>query len=75
MPNGRPWSPDDTSELRRLAKSGMTDAQIGERMGRDVKLIGRKRRDHQIESGASPAAKAIMSRINLRRMQRSYRDQ
>jgi hypothetical protein len=53
----------------------MTDAQIGERMGQDVKVIGKKRREHQISSGVERAGRAIMSRINLRRMLRSYSDQ
>lgn len=53
----------------------MTDSQIGERMGRDAKLIGKKRREHQISSSVDRAGRAIVSRINLRRMLRSHNDQ
>lgn len=73
LANGRPWGPDETAELRRLARSGMTDDQIGERMGRTRSLIVRKRRDFGIERGASPAMCAMLARINLRRRLRESR--
>lgn len=68
LANGRSWGPDDMAELRRLVGSGMTDAQIGERMGRGRSFISRKRRDHQIEPGLSRGHKAVLARVNLRRM-------
>lgn len=74
LANGRPWSPDDSAELRRLAGSGMTDDQIGERMGRNAKLVCRKRRALGIEPGVKPAMSAMMARINLRRLQRRFED-
>ena len=67
LANGRPWGPDDAAELRRLARSGMTDVEIGERMRRDVKLIGRKRRALGIERGVSPTMCAMLGRIKVRR--------
>ncbi len=74
LANGRSWGADDTAELRRLVGSGMTDAQIADRMGRERSLIGRKRREHRIEPGLSSGHRAILARINIRRIMRRYDD-
>ncbi|WP_289296340.1 hypothetical protein [uncultured Reyranella sp.] len=52
----------------------MTDAQIADRMGRERSLIGRKRREHRIEPGLSSGHRAILARINIRRIMRRYDD-
>lgn len=65
---GRPWSPDDTSTLRRMACAGYSDAEIAAHIHRDRDVIGRKRRDMGICPGISPALTAMMARINARRL-------
>jgi hypothetical protein len=68
MSNGTLWSPDDTSSLRRLVASGMTDVEIGQRMDRNARLIRAKRKEHGFAPGTSRPLRAILARINLRRM-------
>lgn len=68
MSNGRTWGEADKSTLRRLVASGMTDAQIGEAMGRDRDFIGRKRTTLGLRPGVSPPLVAMMARINARRI-------
>lgn len=70
MSNGRPWRSDDTQQLRRLAKAGMTDLQIAEAMERDPKLIWLKRQDHSIPCGMPRAMRDMLARINMRRRRR-----
>lgn len=70
MSNGATWTGADTVTLRRLAESGMNDAEIGQRMHRDRTFIVRKRGEHGIERGQSAGMTAVMARINLRRLAR-----
>lgn len=67
MANGRPWSPDDSAELRRMAGSGASDVEISAHMGRNVKLIGRKRRALGIERGVSASLAAMLARMSGRK--------
>jgi hypothetical protein len=67
MSNGRPWTPDDTATLKRMAAAGYSDAEIARHMGRDRDVVGRKRRAANIRPGVSPALTAMMARINARR--------
>ncbi len=68
MSNGRPWTAEDTAKLRRLARGGMGDAEIAREMGRpDRSFIAKKRAEHRIERGISPALVAMMARVNARR--------
>lgn len=62
----RGWTPTDDAEVNRLASDGWTDAEIASHLNRDVKLIGRKRRDMNIARGVPPAQAAMMSRVNTR---------
>lgn len=71
MSNGRPWIPDDTARVRRLTAAGMTHGQIGEAMDRHPDVIREKCREHGIEPGISRAARALIARLNLRRMRRA----
>lgn len=64
---GRPWTGEDKAQLRRLVASGKTAAQIGEIMDRHERLIREKCKLHQFTLGYSPALKAMMARINMRR--------
>lgn len=64
---GKPWSPDDTATLKRMAGAGYSDGEIAEHMKRDRDLIGRKRREMGICPGVSPALAMMMARINSRR--------
>lgn len=64
----RPWTPEDTGTLRRMARAGYSDAEIAAHIHRDRDVIGRKRRDMGIRAGISPALTAMMARINARRL-------
>ena len=65
--NGRPWTADDDERLRRLVASGMTDGEVGERMGRHRDMIWRKRQALGLVPGVSPALTMMMARMNARR--------
>lgn len=39
----RPWNSDDEQELRVLFKYGMTDAEIGEFVGRSIRAVENRR--------------------------------
>jgi hypothetical protein len=65
--NGTPWTADDTRELRRLVASGLTDGQIGEKMGRERELICRKRNLLELAPGQSRAMTVALRRIRARR--------
>lgn len=45
----RPWTPGETAALRRLAARGLSLRAIGERMGRDNRLIAERAKRHGIE--------------------------
>ena len=68
MSNGRPWSPADTATLRRMARAGYTDGEIGRHIGRHPKCVGEKRREERIEPGQPPALRIVTARIVLRRL-------
>lgn len=72
MSNGREWTGDDDSTLKRMAGAGYTDAEIAEHMKRDRDLIGRKRRDLKLRPGTPPALIAAMARINTRRFRLQF---
>ena len=63
----RTWSVDDTAQLRRMAGAGASDGEIARDMDRDVKLIGRKRRNLGIERGVSASLAAMLARLSGRR--------
>lgn len=67
MSNGRPWTADDTATLRRMARAGYSDAEIGTHIGRDRQWVGRRRREMGITSGFNPALGAMVARWNIRR--------
>lgn len=67
MANGQPWTPEDSATLCRMAASGASDREIADHMGRDVKLVGRKRRDLKVKRGVSPALAAMLGRLKMRR--------
>tara|TARA_R110000868_G_scaffold411706_1_gene707773 strand:- start:13417 stop:13650 length:234 start_codon:yes stop_codon:yes gene_type:complete len=50
-----------------MAGSGASDAEIARHMGRDVKLVGRKRREIGVERGISEAMLRMLRRVNARR--------
>lgn len=64
--NGKIWTGEDTATLKRLANAGYSDAEIAAHMGRDAKVIGRKRREMRIERGISAALMAALRRVNIR---------
>ncbi|TAJ96987.1 MAG: hypothetical protein EPO10_30465 [Reyranella sp.] len=61
-----PWTPQDDATVRLLASDGWTDAEIASHLHRDVKLIGKKRRDLCIPRGVTPELAAMMGRVNTR---------
>lgn len=63
----RPWTADDDATVGRMAGAGYTDAQIAAHLGRDVKLIGRKRRECGVERGVPAALAGRVSRLSTRR--------
>lgn len=67
MSNGRDWTDADTAVLKRMAGAGSSDVEISAHMGRNVKLIGRKRRALGIERGVSPALAAMLARMSGRK--------
>lgn len=71
MSNGRPFTPDDGAKLRRLVASGMTQAQIGAEMQRHEKFIQAKCSELGIEPGVPRALRAMLARVNLRRLVRA----
>ncbi len=68
---GRAWTADDQATLRRLVMRGLTDAQIGEALDRHPQVVWRKRHDLGLTPGQPPQLRAMMARINLRRMARA----
>lgn len=67
MANGRPWTPEHTATLKRMARAGWSDGAIAEHLRRDRSFIVRKRQALGIECGISPAVIAMLARLNLRR--------
>ena len=62
------WTPDETATLRRMVKSGRTDAEIGQHLKRDRQAVGRMRRALDLEPGQPPAFRIITARLRLRRL-------
>ena len=62
------WTPDETATLRRMVKSGRTDAEIGQHLKRDRQAVGRMRRALDLEPGQPPAFRIIAARLRLRRL-------
>jgi hypothetical protein len=54
--------------IRRMAKAGYSDSEIGEHIGRDRQFVGRRRRELGIQPGQPPAIRAMMARLHLRRL-------
>lgn len=65
--NGRAWSVADIGRLRRLVASGLTDAQIGERLQRRRQCVQRKRAALRLKPGQSAAMTAMVRRLKARR--------
>lgn len=70
MSNGRTWTTADDATVRRMAGSGATDREIADHMGRDAKLIGKKRRDLNVTRGVSRSLAAMVARVGVRRSKR-----
>lgn len=54
--------------IRRMAQSGRTDAEIGRHIGRDRQYVGRLRREMGVQPGQPPALRAMVARLNIRRL-------
>ena len=67
MTRSRPWSPEATATLKRMAGAGYTDGEIARHLGRDRTCILRKRQRLRINPGLPPAMIAMLARINMRR--------
>lgn len=65
--NGRPWTSDEESKLRRLVASGMTDGQIGEAMNRSRFSVNRRRNSLDLQPGVPQRYRAMVARMSLRR--------
>jgi len=65
--NGRGWSAEDLSALRRLVAAGWTDARIGEALGRARETVQRKRTALRLEPGQSEAMTGAVRRLKTQR--------
>lgn len=65
--NGRGWSDDDLTALRRLVAAGWTDARIGVALGRARETVQRKRAALRLEPGQPEAMTAAVRRLAARR--------
>jgi hypothetical protein len=59
---------DEDATIRRMARAGYSDAEIGEHIGRDRQRVGRRRREMGIQPGQPPALRAMVARLHFRRM-------
>ena len=66
--NGMAWTTDETSKLRRLVAAGLTDGQIGEKLGRDRIVVCRKRNALDLKPGQTSAMTSALRRIRARKM-------
>lgn len=64
--NGRAWTADELSTLRRLVASGLTDGEIGDALGRAREVVQRKRAALRLEPGQSEAMTAASWRLKAR---------
>lgn len=69
--NGRAWTADELSTLRRLVAAGLTDGEIGTALGRARETVQRKRTELRLRSGHSPAVTAALARLHARRRRSS----
>ncbi len=69
--NGRPWTEEDKSTLRRLVACGKTDTDIRETMNRTRTDICKKRKELHLAPGQSRIFTAMMARMHYRRMVRA----
>ena len=58
---------DTDATIRRMARSGRSDCEIGKAIGRPKRWVCRRRQALGIRSGYSPALGAMMARLYLRR--------
>ena len=65
--NGRPWTPDDTARLRRMAVAGYSDGEIAQHLGFCRETVTRRRASLHIGRGMSAAMIAMLARVNMRR--------
>lgn len=66
--NGRAWTADELSTLRRLVAAGLTDGEIGIALGRARETVLRKRKALRLQPGQSPAMTAALRRLHARRL-------
>lgn len=65
--NGRAWTEDELSTLRRLAAAGLSDGEIGAALGRAREIVLRKRKDLGVRPGQSMAMSVALARLLARR--------
>jgi|EndMetStandDraft_6_1072998.scaffolds.fasta_scaffold1606186_2 IS30 family transposase len=65
--NGRAWTADERSTLRRLVAAGLTDGEIGTALGRARETVQRQRKALRLRSGQSLAMSAALGRLHARR--------
>jgi IS30 family transposase len=65
--NGRAWTADELSMLRRLVVAGLTDGEIGTALGRARETVQRKRKALRLQRGQSPAMTVALGRLRARR--------
>ncbi len=68
--NGRAWTADELSTLRRLVASGLTDGEIGDALGRAREVVQRKRKALRLESALSREMSVALARLHARRRRR-----
>ena len=70
MSRGCPWPADDTATLRRMARGGYSDGEIGRHLGVSARAVGHKRRALGIEGGLPPRLRIVAARRALRERKR-----
>lgn len=65
--NGRAWTADELSTLRRLVAAGLTDGEIGTALGRARETVLRKRKALRLQAGQSMGMSAALGRLHARR--------
>jgi len=65
--NGRAWTADELSALRRLVAAGLTDGEIGGALGRARETVLRKRKELRLQAGQSLAMGVALGRLRARR--------
>lgn len=72
MSNGRDWDPDEKATLRRMSAAGYSDGEIGLKLDRHPKCVGRMRRDMRIEPGQPAMLRAMIARLAFRRQTAAF---